>query len=262
MPEEIKKVLVIGLEGVEGGAVVEAAKMGRLPALRRLMDDGVTLVGMGADGSPESSWASVATGAHVVTHGAAEGRPFRAEYLWQAAQRTSKRGLLINYPATEQPTYDQPHPEDLLSPKTMDAAYFEELSSYLLSCPDWDLALIRLQRPEGSLEGVDAAVGRLIDAADLETLTVFVAIPDGRGDGVAMLAGPGVRRGVLLDRPSELADLVPTICYLAELPVPADCEGGPIYQALEDPDCKILELQACRRNYERLRRSSGATPMC
>jgi hypothetical protein len=262
MPEEIKKVLVIGLEGVEGGGVVEAAKTGRLPSLRRMIDDGVTLVSMGVDSSPESNWATLATGAHCITHGAAEDRPCRAEYLWQAAERTSKRGLLVNYPATEQPTYDQPHPEDLLSPKTMDLGYFEELSSYLLSCPDWDLALIRLRRPEGSLEDVDAAVGRLADAADLETLTVLVAIPDGGGDGVAVLTGPGIKRGVQLDRPSELADLAPTICYLAELPVPADCEGGILYQALEDPDAKILELQASRRNYERLRRSSGRGPMC
>ena len=84
---------------------------------------------------------------------------------------------------------------------------------------------------------------------------------DGEGDGLVVLDGPGVKRGHVVSRPAELADVAPTICYLAETPVPADCEGGIISQALEEPDAKVLELQACRRNSERLRRSSGATPL-
>ena len=82
------------------------------------------------------------------------------------------------------------------------------------------------------------------------------------GEGLAVLAGPGVLQGKIVRRPLELADLAPTICYLAELPVPADCEGGIVYQALADPDAKVFELQTVRRNYERLRRSTGRGPMC
>ncbi|HID11847.1 MAG TPA: hypothetical protein EYP17_11195 [Candidatus Latescibacteria bacterium] len=76
----------------------------------------------------------------------------------------------------------------------------------------------------------------------------------GLGDlrGLFVMAGPGVKKGVVLERTVRLEDIVPTICYLAELPVPRDAEGGVLYQALEDPDVKLKELQRLRRNYRRL----------
>ena len=55
---------------------------------------------------------------------------------------------------------------------------------------------------------------------------------------------------------------MPTVCYLAELPVPAQCEGAVIYQALEDPDAQVKELQSLRRNVDRLKRMVERPPMC
>lgn len=51
-----------------------------------------------------------------------------------------------------------------------------------------------------------------------------------------VLAGPNVRRGVRLRRQARCVDVAPTICYLLGLPVPCQCEGGVLYEALEDPD--------------------------
>ena len=33
-----------------------------------------------------------------------------------------------------------------------------------------------------------------------------------------------------------MTDVVPTICYLMDWPVPAQCEGNVLYQALENPN--------------------------
>lgn len=76
----------------------------------------------------------------------------------------------------------------------------------------------------------------------------------GLGDlrGLFVMAGPGVRKNFVLQRTVHLEDVVPTVCYLAELPVPAQAEGAILYQALEDPDLKLHELQRLRRNYQRL----------
>jgi predicted AlkP superfamily phosphohydrolase/phosphomutase len=82
--------------------------------------------------------------------------------------------------------------------------------------------------------------------------TARVGIGDLRS--LFLMAGPGVKRGVTLERTVWLTDVVPTVCHLAELPVPRQCEGGIIYQALEDPDAQVKELQALRR----LTRSSPA----
>ena len=51
-----------------------------------------------------------------------------------------------------------------------------------------------------------------------------------------VMAGAGVRRGVALQRQIRAVDVAPTLCYLLGIPMPADVEGGVIYEALENPD--------------------------
>ena len=48
-----------------------------------------------------------------------------------------------------------------------------------------------------------------------------------------LMRGPGIRRGIRLNRTVWLTDIVPTICQLIQAPVPRDTEGAIIYQALE-----------------------------
>lgn len=79
----------------------------------------------------------------------------------------------------------------------------------------------------------------------------------GIGDlhGLLVLKGPNIKKGEKLARTAWITDVVPTVCYLAEWPLPAQAEGAVLYQALEDPDAKTEELQRLRRNYERLKRA-------
>ena len=49
-----------------------------------------------------------------------------------------------------------------------------------------------------------------------------------------ILGGAGIREGVIFRRPIRITDIVPTICYLTDTPMPPDVEGGIIYQALKD----------------------------
>lgn len=71
----------------------------------------------------------------------------------------------------------------------------------------------------------------------------FPSATQGMGDlhGLFALSGPGVKKGHVLERNVSLKDLVPTVCHLMELPVPADCEGAVVYQALDDPDAPLKE---------------------
>jgi len=77
-------------------------------------------------------------------------------------------------------------------------------------------------------------------------------------EGLLVLKGPGVKPGFQLERTSWITDVVPTICYLAEWPIPRQAEGGVLYQALEDPDAPRSRLRQVRRNYERLKRAEQA----
>ena len=51
-----------------------------------------------------------------------------------------------------------------------------------------------------------------------------------------VMAGAGVRRGGALQRQVRVVDVAPTLCYLLGVPMPAQVEGGVVYEALEEPD--------------------------
>lgn len=76
--------------------------------------------------------------------------------------------------------------------------------------------------------------------------------------GLFIISGPGIKKNFALKRTIWLTDIVPTLCYLMDLPVPKDTEGAVIYQAFEDHDFKRKEIETLRRNYERMRKAISA----
>ena len=58
-----------------------------------------------------------------------------------------------------------------------------------------------------------------------------------------VLSGAGVRKGVALRRQVRVVDIAPTLCYLLGLPMPANVEGGVVYEALENPDWAFEALE-------------------
>ena len=70
----------------------------------------------------------------------------------------------------------------------------------------------------------------------------------------ALLAfyGPGIKKGFTLERTSGLTDVVPTVCYMMDWPLPADAEGAVLYQAFKDPDFKSKEINKLRDGLARM----------
>ncbi len=255
MPEDVKKIIVLCFLVSGSKDLFEEAKAKKLPTLERFLREGTWAKALIPASSSGARWASLLTAASPETHGVNRaGDISRAEYIWQAVQRSSKKtalfGLLIDRPP------ESSHPADDPS----------AISSYLRTSPDWDLCFVFLpgQSDEKSLssEMIEHAASKILTTVDPETLFIVVGITDPGNNSFIALSGPGVRKGIFIKRKVRLEDVIPTLCYLGELSVPADCEGGIIHQALEDPDMKIKELRACRRNYERLRRSNGPSAMC
>ena len=60
--------------------------------------------------------------------------------------------------------------------------------------------------------------------------------------GTFVVGGAGVRQVGLLPRQVRHVDIAPTIAYLLGIPMPRECEGRPVYEALEDPNWPITEL--------------------
>jgi len=70
----------------------------------------------------------------------------------------------------------------------------------------------------------------------------------GVGDLRALLSicGPGIKKGLRLERTCWLTDIVPTICYLMDWPVPDKAEGAVLYQTFEDTNFKAKQVRDLR----------------
>ncbi|EMG37320.1 hypothetical protein PCS_01831 [Desulfocurvibacter africanus PCS] len=85
--------------------------------------------------------------------------------------------------------------------------------------------------------GLDEALGKVLELADRRTLVVFAA-----SDGVHFF-GQGINpKAGKVEREAFARDIVPTIAYVADTTVPADCTGAVLYQVLKDPDLKMKEI--------------------
>lgn len=71
--------------------------------------------------------------------------------------------------------------------------------------------------------------------------------------GLFTLTGPGIKKGLELERTVWLTDLVPTICYLMDYPIPEHAEGAVLYQAFKDPNFKYKDLQKLQEGVERMK---------
>ena len=70
--------------------------------------------------------------------------------------------------------------------------------------------------------------------------------------GLLTMTGPGIKKNHRLQRTVWLTDLVPTICYLMDLPLPDQAEGAVIYQAFKDPNFKLKEIQKMKDGLARM----------
>ena len=51
---------------------------------------------------------------------------------------------------------------------------------------------------------------------------------------IFMAAGKGIKQGFTTDRVIREVDVAPTIAAIAGIRMPAQCEGAPVYQILDD----------------------------
>ena len=70
--------------------------------------------------------------------------------------------------------------------------------------------------------------------------------------GLLSFYGPGIKKGFRLERNCSLVDVVPTICYLMDLPLPEQAEGAILYQALKNPNMKTEEINKLKAGLARM----------
>ena len=116
------------------------------------------------------------------------------------------------------------------------AKVFEEDGAY---------AVVELGDVDGA--ALEAALDVISAAADRRTMIVIAS-----NDGL-YFAGLGVnKKAGTVERSANAADIIATICYVADLPIPADCTGGVLYQILKDPNMKIKEVTKLKEALARM----------
>ncbi len=95
-----------------------------------------------------------------------------------------------------------------------------------------DAVLLGLGGPESGDIVYWTAEGYNYDHTD--SLSTTYGIMDTSASPIFIAAGTGIKKGVETDRYIRETDLAPTVALLAGLRMPAECEGAPVYQILED----------------------------
>jgi len=67
------------------------------------------------------------------------------------------------------------------------------------------------------------------------------------GDGAVVFYGPGFAKGKVIDKKFSPTCVAPTVSYVANFPVPAQCEGAVVYAALNDVNIKLKEMNKLKK---------------
>ena len=114
-----KRVMMIGLDGADPFVIKKLMNDGRLPNMKKLLDNGVATEGLDMIGAQPSvtppNWTSLATGSWPRTHGVTcffnhtlgkpldvfsinwDARTVESELIWETFSKNKKRSIMLNY---------------------------------------------------------------------------------------------------------------------------------------------------------------------
>ena len=122
---KVRRVMLIGLDGADPALIARYISEGRLPNIKRFIENGVSAEGLAMQGALPTitppNWATQATGAWPNTHGITcfwnhtsgneldffdygfNSSLLEAETIWEAFTRSGKKSVLFNYPTAWPP---------------------------------------------------------------------------------------------------------------------------------------------------------------
>jgi len=138
-----------------------------------------------------------------------------------------KKGVVVsNYTAGDVAAFAAKVPGGVKTTVDALAATFEgETGFAYVACGDLDAAAL------------DDVMAKTLAAADRRTLVVLA------GSNVLMFYGLGINtKATSIDRAAQAQDIVPTVAYIADLPLPDDTTGAVLYQVLKETNLKLNEF--------------------
>jgi hypothetical protein len=248
-----KKVCVVAVEGDAPTQLLASGEHGELLNLGQLVRTGTLAPTILVPDPTDlaSNWVALATAAWQTNSAT-------PETIWQTARRVGKNYVVVNFP---------------FAPNT---------SADAIETSDWDLCWIRFViTHQQTYAELDQWLGRILQSEGKETLVVLVHLGMATASasakqilahdkspvkqtraiqGLAILHGPGIKKGFTLQRTVRINDFVPTICHLLELPMPEETDGAVLYQAFQDPNFQAKQLRTLRAGLARLEQALADEP--
>ncbi len=109
---------------------------------------------------------------------------------------------------------------------------------------EFDMAVVESGSSADELEN---SMAQVLNVAGRSSVVAVI------GDGAVVFYGPGFAKGKVIDKKFSPTCVAPTVAYVANFPVPAQCEGVVAYAAFNDINIKLKEinkLKAAVRNME------------
>ncbi len=111
-------------------------------------------------------------------------------------------------------------------------------------------ALVVVDLKDADSAALNAALETTLEALDRRSVLAVIA------KGAAALYGLGVNaKAGALDRAAGAGDILPTLAFIADIPITGSCTGAILYQALKSPNLKLDEINKLK---EALTRMEGA----
>lgn len=95
-----------------------------------------------------------------------------------------------------------------------------------------DAAIMGMSGPESG--DIVFALDEQFNRLHADSLPTAVGYGDTSVSPIFVAAGPGLKQGYKTNRVIRIADVAPTIATLMGVRMPANCEGAPVYQILDD----------------------------
>lgn len=93
---------------------------------------------------------------------------------------------------------------------------------------------------------IETVCAKVLEAADRRTLVVVAA------NKAVYFSGLNIKIGAKPERSVFAGDLVPTLCYIADLPLPEDTTGAVVYQVFKDVNVKLKEIAKLQEAIKRM----------
>ena len=252
-----EKFFFLGIDGMDPDLTRKYVDEGKMPNVKKLIERGACKENLHMLGSVPNitppMWTTVATGCNPNVHGITileelgytvlkdptKRKSEEVEIDWSKTTAVASRGnsIYINLKGRYEMGIVDPKDKYDLEERIIDDLY-----KYKDPATGRRIVYLCMRNKEAELVGMNGAdYGDIIywlnegfNRGHGDSFPTFKGVNSTSVSPIVVFAGKGIKSGVYTDRAIREVDLAPTAAYLLGLRMPAQCEGAPVYQIIDE----------------------------